>query len=279
LALSSRSKHLLALVGGILLGAEAPTVARAQEPIELSDSLRAATDELPVRFRTRLSGMWNYRFGEFLVLNREGGVGSSAGRTRGPILDRSAVTRDRTAFRYEVRGEDSASVRVRIRSVGGTVVKRPFTIGSRIETSDDTVEVADTTIASFVFEDDTAGAWELRMVERSGTAVPHGYAFEGTVTRGERIIRLAPVSSPERPRRGGFAGLISWQGHGFVLEENGRGFAAVQYVNGGYRPSENLKVWMPKSAAARERLELAAIFTAVMATGQEQAGRTGEPTP
>ena len=34
-----------------------------------------------------MNGTWKYRFGEFFVLSREGGGGTTTARTRGPILD------------------------------------------------------------------------------------------------------------------------------------------------------------------------------------------------
>lgn len=281
LALSSSSKHLLALLGAILLGAQTPSLARAQQVIQLSDSLLAATEVLPVSMRNQTSRMWNYRFGEFAVLDRRGGTERSADRKRGPLGDRRIVRRDTTTFRYSVKGSDSAQVAVRVGNSSRTERRLPlFAIGDRIESPEDTVEVAYTTMARFVFDGDTAGAWQLRIVERSGTDVPDGYSFEGTVTNGSRTIRLLPVSSPERPKRGRLRDLFRWRAHGFVFEENGRAFAAVQYTNGNARSIyEGVKVWMPKSVTARERLELAAIFTAVLENGQVNPGRVGVPTP
>lgn len=266
------------MLGSILLVAQPASLVQAQRIIPLSDTLLAATDELPVRFRTLSAGMYNYRFGEFFVLSRQGGTTTATQRDRGPILDRRAIGRHATSFRYAVKSRDSGRVSVSVRTSGRSEVERPtFAIGARFEEPDDTVEVANITTATIVFEDDTAGAWKLLMDERTGTRVPDRYSFEATITSGTRIIRLLPVRGTVPPSRGLFGFLSGGGAYGFVFEENGRAFAAVQYAGAGSRPMD-LRVWMPTSFTARERLELAAIFTAVLVSARIPAAQRRGPS-
>ena len=262
MALSSRTKHLLALFGWMLLAAADPGLARAQRNIPLSDSLLANVDELPLT-----SGSSdNYRFGEFRVLSRKGGVVTSHARDRGPLLDRRGTVRYESSIRYAVKDGDSLTVSVSVRDSGGSEVQRPIlSIGHPPAGPDDTLETADVTIATIVFEDDTAGAWHIRMDRRTGTRVPGRSSIERTITNGLRTIRLVPVSEEEQPRRR----VRDWfvvSAFGLLLEEEGRVFAAVQLF-GQRSPGSPLgeRVWMPKGLSARARLELAAIFTVLLA--------------
>lgn len=212
-----------------------------------------------------MNGTSKYRFGEFFVLSREGGSVRSSGRRRGPILDRREYVRSRQTYQYAVKGRDSLRVSVSVRRTWRFEVKRPFTIGARFESPEDTVEVVDSTAATILFGNDTAAAWQVTMVERTGTAVPDGHAFVGTVTNGARTIQLVPVRSAKSPRPRGLRGLFYGYANGFVFEEDGRDIAALQFWGTGRNQSIDQRVWMPIGLTARARIEFAAIFTAVLA--------------
>ena len=77
-------------------------------------------------------------------------------------------------------------------------------------------------------------------------------------------VKLVPVRAPEQPRRRPRDWFVRSAG-GLLLEEEGRVFAAVQLFGQPSRGSLGERVWMPKGLSARARLELAAIFTVLLA--------------
>ena len=250
----------------MLLGALPPSLARAQQAIPLSDSLRADTEELPVRWGGWSGPMQGYRFGDYFVLSREGGwVRGDRLRRRGPRRHRRAVAVSRLTFQYAVKGPDSTRVGVSVRRTWLIELRRPSIIGAWFGDPGDTVGTVDSTSAVIVFEEDTAAAWTVTMFERSGTEVPEDDRFGGAISSGVRIIRLVPARGPPPPKRSGVKGFFDpgRSAYGFVFEEEGRAIAAEQFeLTGG--DDQNSRVWMPKSATARERIEFAAMFTAVL---------------
>lgn len=255
------------LFGLVLSFVSTSGCAGVPQVIQLSDPFRAATEELEVHLPRLLSGaVWSYRFGEFAVSSVEGGSVSEEERSSG-FFNRTTTNETAELFQYSMTGSDSTAVEVRAAISTGVEIDEPLTLGfgddGGISRDEDVREIVRTTTAQLVFEGDSAAAWELSIVERY---VSDGWTFDATVTSGTRMIQLVPVNSDGPLVDGPDVDMLGRRGHGYLLEEEGRAIAAVQYRGSGLGSTNAMKVWLPLDAPSRERLEWAAILAAVMAS-------------
>ena len=237
----------------VLLVASTSTLAGAQEMIARSDSLRVATEELPVSLGR--GSQWLPRFGEFATSKGTTTRETQRIDQKGRLLGDKAVTnRNEVSVQYLVMGRESPAVRVRAtHSFRADVRRAALSFGHPGSDASDVFEIVRTITAHLVYEDDSASAWDLSTVQRTGRSVPGGYAFEGTARSGARIVRIVRFSV------GGPATDMRKEGPiDYWLEENGQQIAAVRFSGASrWTYTKALIVWLPKGGSARERLEWA----------------------
>lgn len=211
--------------------------------------------EIPFRWRYTF-GLPRYRSGVYDLTDVQ--------RTRRRFVTdakdflRTRVERfDTTSYTFVVQEKGGLRSRVTAHFAHTSDMEHPVVIGSRVEGDRDIVlEETYSSRFEIIVDGDSAGRWTVEVISRAGQRVPDSLTYSARLVREGRALGVTfltpagpagsrPVSQP-----------AFWSGaRGFLLLEQNRPLAAVQYVGSGILGGNDIRAWLPEGLVRRERLE------------------------
>jgi hypothetical protein len=251
------------LLGALLLAVPASS---AEKVIVISDSLVANADRMKASRGAEWLGHFKWRFGDYAVVASKTGWTSTDTKTNFWKTKTESKSVQKFSFTLANGTTDSAMVDTAHEFLAES--HHPVKLGQSVSFGSSEVRESESFYAFITLTGDTSEAWTLSMggtsVENADSGQAERATYRTVLTRGERTITLAPVTS-RKPGgdRGSFFSRIMPPAMGYEFVENGRSLCAVQYFPGSARV-DRYYVWIHKEPDPRMKLVLAAAVTAVL---------------
>lgn len=246
----------------VLLGWNLKLNAQSGKDIPIDPHLAENSEKYKVKLGVYVMGKIDkYKFGDYKML--DGKIGATVTRGESNFFNTKSESSSKGKFWFTVGDKSPNKVRVNAATNTTVKVKQQAEIFSGFYVGEDQLLLNKSNFtATLLWNQDTSQMWLLFLKDSYGMEADDFY--QGILTNGERTMHIVPVAS-EVPEKS----LVPMTAAGYVLYEDGRSWAAVQYRGGGSLGMNRCFVWLHKDIDPATKLVISGALMALLRSGRE----------